>query len=311
MGKHLPRLQGAHLSDGVRSAILCLASAALTAAVMLASPTLNTPGELLMILFWTAPLALSLGLGAAIAPKGIRRIAGVPRYALAVLLGAGAGFLWGIVVFSAFLSPYFGTFSIPVGLVWMVAGVSGFLPVAGADSPHRRRSFLTAITITTLASVAVGLGADTMSKAVNQERTVETVWVRWYPGPQALELEDHLASMLSPAEKERLSEMGITGYLDWRLSSTRERGPLSRMIVIMQRPIALPVDLALPEREPVIYVQQSDGSWIVDPPGAAMLEKTIRLAQDPDRPQATVAFLKVPGGTVIFGGIDWSADPPP
>jgi len=153
--------------------------------------------------------------------------------------------------------------------------------------------------------------ADALAMAVYQERTVQTVWVRWYPGNQALRLDSHLVEELTTEERERLTELGITGYLDWRLSSTLERGPFSRIIIIMQRPISDPVELALPEREPVIYVQQPDGTWIVDPPGAAMLEKTIRLAQDPDRPQATAAFLKVPGGTVIFGGIDWSADPPP
>ena len=306
-----PRLLAVDVARGMRSAIFSFGSAGLAAAIMLARPAPSPPGELRMVVFWTVPLALFVGAGAAVAPRRCLRLAGYLRYALAALVGAACGILWGIIVFSIFLSPYFGTFSIPVGPVWVVAGISGSLPAAAGGPSRSLRSFLVAAIIASLASVAVGLGADALAMAVYQERTVQTVWVRWYPGNQALRLDSHLVEELTIEERERLTELGITGYLDWRLSSTLERGPFSRIIIIMQRPISEPVELALPEREPVIYVQQPDGTWIVDPPGAAMLEKTIRLAQDPDRPQATAAFLKVPGGTVIFGGIDWSADPPP
>jgi len=311
MATKQPGLESSRLAVGARAAILCLGSAALTATLMLAQPAPNTPGELGIILFWTLPLAISIGFATAVAPLRLFHISGCLRYTLAPLIGAAVGLLWSVLLFSTFLAPYFGTFSIPVGLVWIVAGSGGLLPLAGDGFPAGKGSFLLALVIATLLSLGVGLGGDRLLIVAYEERTVDTVWIRWYPGPQPLELDPRLAGELTIEERGRLNEMDLTGHLDWQLSSTQERGPQSRMVILMQVPVAEPMDLALPAREPVIYIQQADGSWIIDPPDALLMDRSIRLAPDPGRPQDTAAFLKVPGGTVMFGGINWTIEPLP
>jgi len=290
------------------AAALCLSSAALTAALMLGQPGLNTPGELGIILFWTTPLAIASGLAVGLAAPLISRIGGCLRYTLAPVIGATAGFIWGAVVLTAFLSPFFGTFSIPVGLVWVVAGITGFLPIAAGGSRRAAGGWLMLAGTAGVISLIVGLTGDRLLASLYQERTVDTVWIRWFPGSQPLDFDPRLQEELTQQERNRLLEIGVTGRLDWQGSDRLERGPESRLVILMQLPVAEPIDLALPAGEPVIYIQRADGSWLIDPPDAPLMDRSIRLAPDPDKLQDTGAFLKVPGGTVMFGGINWTVE---
>ena len=82
------------------------------------------------------------------------------------------------------------------------------------------------------------------------------------------------------------------------------------MVIVMQQQIEEPVELPIPADQPVIYIQQKDGSWLRDPPNASVLAKNLRLEINPNRPNITMAALAVPGAITRFGAIDWS-DPHP
>jgi hypothetical protein len=54
------------------------------------------------------------------------RFPSLMRYLLALIVGAGCGVLWTILVRFQ-LGPYFGAFSFPVIYFWMFGGFSGLL----------------------------------------------------------------------------------------------------------------------------------------------------------------------------------------
>lgn len=82
-------------------------------------------GDLQALAFWTAPLAVGIGL-LALPVSRLRRTIGVP---LAVVGGPALGFAFTFMV-AVFLGPWFGAFSFPPLYCWMAAALTGLLVAA-------------------------------------------------------------------------------------------------------------------------------------------------------------------------------------
>lgn len=302
---------GSYLLAMLRALVFCLCASGLVAALLIASPSPNTPGELGLVLFWTVPFAIGLALASPAAMALFSRFPRFFSYGLAMVLGVVAGFLWGSCVFSVFINPYlFGTFSIPIGFVWGVGGISGLVAIAGIGSRAKRGNLLIEIAVVGAICLAVGLGSDSFVIWLLGEREVDMVWIKWRPGSEALVLDSRLQNYLTEDEQARLLAMNLGGRLEWQRTALRGRGPSSRMVIVMQHQLDEPVELPLPAERGVIYIQEQEG-WRMDPSDAPTVRKTLRLEIDPGFPNTTLAVLKEPGGTSGFTAMSWGGPPPP
>ncbi len=71
-------------------------------------------GEIATLTLLTIPLTLALSL---VAPLLLHIRTSLTRHILAVLLGIGLGLGWSNIVYSVFVNPFFGIFTVPTGLI--------------------------------------------------------------------------------------------------------------------------------------------------------------------------------------------------
>ncbi len=224
-------------------------------------------------------------------------------YLLAIPLGIFGAYLWERTVYLFFINPFYGTFSIPVFFVWLAGGVSSMIAIAGLGSRRQRAVLWLEVVLVGAVALGIGVGSDDIVNWAFEARQIQIVWVRWHRGTQPLELDRRLPKHLTAEEVQRLRRLGLTGHLEWRATVREGQGPPSRVVIVAHRMIEGEVELRLPAEESVIYIQQEDGTWQMEPPDAPLLRRTITLGPIPVFPTTISAFIKVPGGTVIASGV--------
>ena len=151
-----------------------------------------------------------------------------------------------------------------------------------------------------------------VSSKRQQEQQLEVKSVKWQPGSGELRSFEVLGQRLTNADVERLRALGLSGSVTFAGSGiygsgppgTNEDRPNAYVLIVLQRPVKEPVNLAQPDRTKVIYVQTDDG-WRMYPSDAKTLQRKIRLAPDPRDPEfATLYMVDHPdgskqGGTLI------------
>jgi hypothetical protein len=108
------------------TALVCVFASLISQQLYVASRHGFGAGDLSAFLFWGAPFAIVLGVLALGFVAVVCRFPSLMRYLLALIVGAGCGVLWTILVRFQ-LGPYFGAFSFPVIYFWMFGGFSGLL----------------------------------------------------------------------------------------------------------------------------------------------------------------------------------------
>ena len=264
-----------------------------------------------MILFWSVLFAISIALAALVLGLFVSQMSRIASYPLAILAGMVCGYLWERTIYFLFVNPMFGSFSIPVFFTWVAGGIAGFVSIAGLGSRTGKGNNIFEIFLAISFVILIGMKSNNLVEMIYQARQVNTVWIKWDSSPGDLILGPHLQDELTADELATIKAMRLNGLLEWKLTSNLEKGPISRMVIILQQPVTKSVDLKLPKESPVIYIQQIDGSFVMLPQEAPLLMRSLRIGPDPNFPGVTSGFLKVPQGTHIFGAIDWGKDPTP
>ncbi|HXI39619.1 MAG TPA: hypothetical protein VNH83_06555 [Bryobacteraceae bacterium] len=110
---------------------------------------------------------------------------------------------------------------------------------------------------------------------------------------------------LSPVEIQQIKSTGITGEVSTHTANNRYgTGKKSHVILIMQKPVAKPVELKEPDAASVIYVQYA-GGWKMFPANARTLERKIRLQPDAQDPNQSLLGVELATGASQGFGILW------
>lgn len=145
-----------------------------------------------------------------------------------------------------------------------------------------------------------------------QDQQIEVKSVKWKPAPGELRSVEVLGHSLTNADVERLRQLGLSGTVTFASSGiygseafgTNKGKPQASVLIVLQRPVKEPVNLAQPDQTTVIYIQSDEG-WRLHPSDAKTLQRKIRLSPDPRHPEsATLYMVDHPdgsrqGGTLI------------
>jgi hypothetical protein len=136
-------------------------------------------------------------------------------------------------------------------------------------------------------------------KLTDQRLTLRVV--RWVPSPQPLTVSDSTGETrpevrLTGPEIERLKEAGVTGRVEtFSLGNYGNGNKGSQAIIVIQGPVAAPVELPEPDATAVVYVQHDD-SWRLHPASAPTLRRTIRIEPWPDDPRQSSIMVELSSG---------------
>ena len=105
---------------------VCLTTVLVLAALRVHQRSGYGMGDLVAVVFWTVPLAVILwGMGSLFFGSWERQCA-IEKWTLAIFLGGVCGYLWKVVV-AIQMGPWFGAFSFPMAILWIVGGAAGLL----------------------------------------------------------------------------------------------------------------------------------------------------------------------------------------
>ena len=176
------------------------------------------------------------------------------NYLIAIVIGVLGGFFWAFVAGRVLVNPFFGNFSFPVGMAWMVGSFSGLISLAGAGSKSESKHLVLATIISALLSVFIGTRSFPLYIQLSEQRTVESIWIKSRPGSEPLFIDPDARKYLTPGAWEILQRMSWDGHLELVKGYRVGIGPTSRIVIIMQRPIDEPVEAPLPAHVPIIYI---------------------------------------------------------
>jgi hypothetical protein len=308
MATNLEKWSVDYLPPMLRAGLFCLGASTLAAFFLEKQYGGGFPGELVMIVFWSIPFASTLALAVLVIGLVFSPFPRSLSYGLATLLGVVAGYFWERGVYTIFINPFFGVFSVPVFFAWAAGGIAGMVAVAGWRSRAGKGNLILEVLLAVLLTMLIGLGSKSLVGEIYQARHVNIVWIKWEPGPGELVLGRRVDEQLTSGELESIRAEGLGGHLEWKVTANQGDGLVSRMVIILQQPVLNPVELMVPEEQAVIYIQQSDGSFVMRPSDAPLLSRSLRLAPNSVMPEVTTGYLTIPQGTTTMGGINWSRE---
>ncbi len=150
-------------------------------------------------------------------------------------------------------------------------------------------------------------------KLTEQSLTLRVV--RWVPAPHRLLTADGSegslpAPRLTDPEFTLLVQSGLTGKVTtFSLDKYGNGNKSSTAIVVLQRPVASPVELPEPDACTVVYIQEAD-DWRRFPPHAPVLKRTIRLEPSRNDPGQSLLTVELPDGARQGFGVWWPKSGP-
>jgi len=239
-------------------------------------------------LYFTAPLAVVLGIVAALQPADLH--VGKRGVVATISTGAVVGLLYGFLAFR-FIILGFLAVTVQALSCWVASGLSAMLAVAVEKFSRK-----------TVAIVGVCLLAIFLPKPVfntftrNQQLTVAFVirssGSEETPSPKALFFDNAGAvEVVSKQVLEHIRTLGITGNFRVVHLSRQGEGRQSLAILITGGPIEERTLLPEPDGTTVIYVQES-GGWTKHPADAPTLKRSIEVS--PPTKDGAIGYLWVP-----------------
>lgn len=263
---------------------ITLALSILTAVVLVWLNGWFGAGDLWAFFVWSLPFAGLTALAG-------RAISGLlqPRhpllqYLIFALAGYASALLWSPVVW-AVTNPWFGTFSFPVLLCWLVGGVCGLMFSAQAAN-----SKLRGINIMWLGNcfffALVPFAMFAALGWVRSEQKISVTFLQWERGPQLLAADTSYP--IPDSDLDFLRSLGITGTVRNVDSGTYGRGSRkARVVLVAYKPVDEPIELRQPDGLEIFYIQGENG-WTMYPADASTLDRKIRLWPDDDHPNNPV-----------------------
>jgi hypothetical protein len=200
------------------------------------------------------------------------------RYLLGIGLGLAVGFLWTACV-AGLLGPWWSAASLPALMCWMAGGASG---VAGGLVLGPGSSALSRIgSVVGLVGLAGSMVVANrpLNVYLSQDQTLSVRFLKWTPGGEPLTIETEREDALSDAEVALIRDAEPTGrvLVLWG-GGTHGRGPAASVLILLKKPITLPVTLQQPDRATALYVQGPHG-FVMHPAGTRTLDREITLSQ--------------------------------
>ncbi len=260
---------------GVAALVAFLASVLIAAASYFLGLWLGINGSnLRWIILASIPFALLLGVAAIAKPGREREEQG--SAIVAVLVGAGLGFLYSFFVARHAAGPV--AFFVLMLSCWVPSGISAMV-ATGSSKQHG------ALIATAVLCVAAAVLPEPMFNAVthNQQLTVafiarselSTAQLEAYPETAGFDGDDEVRT----AKSEVLGQMRALGYSEaFRvLSIKREgKGSESLAIIVVRVPFTRKATLPEPDGSTVVYLQHL-GDWEKNPQQVAVLHRGIAL----------------------------------
>jgi len=246
--------------------------------------------NLLSIIYCSVPIALVLGVAAIVMPR--HKVGQQGRPILAVLVGAGLGFLYTLIIARFWLV-------IPAFLVlmlscWVPSGISAMVLATSGKRPS------TVIGIAVLCLAAILLPEPIFNAFVhNQQLTValitpsemSTAQLEAQPETLGFDKDEEIQA----ARNEVLERMRGLGYTEaFRLLSITRRGKgrKSLAILVVRAPITKEVILPVPDKSTVLYIQQSE-NWQKKPTEVSVLKRGITL-RPPGHTDDSLGYFNIP-----------------
>jgi hypothetical protein len=234
--------------------------------------------DLSFLIFWFVPASL---IAAAVSVSLLRRVSRwrlLLRYLLGVGLGLALGFLWTVCV-ARLLGPWWGAVSLPALMCWMAGGASGVAGglVLGPGSSARSR-ITSIIGLLGLAATAVLVNRP-LDIHLSHDQTLTVRFLKWTPGSGPLTIETEREDALSDAEVALIRAAQPTGRLLVLWGGSRHgRGPAASALILLKKPITMPLTLQQPDRATALYVQEDHG-FVMYPAETKTLNREITLSQ--------------------------------
>jgi hypothetical protein len=239
----------------------------------------------------------------------------LPRlFRLPIIAGLAwlGGIVWQGVVYSIFLNPVLGTFSVPLDWIWIAGGLCSLTSTITSQIKSFRSRWTIEIAILIGVSMTFGFSRPLLDTLFFDRRTVEITWIRWKPDSGPTRFNAFATRSLTSEGLSRLAALNLGGYLEVQQIISRGEGPVVRVVIIIQKPINDSIQLQIPSQDTVVFVQQSDGTWQTSTTVGTTLQQTIVLEQDSSNTDVTRARLTFPGGNYLsIGGINWRFDSSP
>lgn len=279
----MPIVQNRFLSHSLKlllgSATVCLLVSIFVAVMKIAVNGGFGASDLRPFILWTLPFAVVI----TSLKKGLISIFGrlslIYRYVVASVLGIIGGTLWTYLV-ALSLGPWFGAFSFPVLICWIVGGASGMVAGIG-DYSGKKNFMIIEIAIIAIIYISIAIGANPLFKYLSGDQQLEVISFKWTLGLEPLDIQEVLANRVSEDNLSQLKSLGFTGQLTYAGGSgvVGRGNKHARAIIIMQHQLKEPIDLHQPDGVEVIYIQTNDG-WKMIPSDAPTLQRVIHLEAD-------------------------------
>lgn len=287
------------------SASVCFFTSGLTAATMIAINHGFGAGDLWPFLFWSLPLAASIGVSSLFLTRLYCRLLLPFRYPVAILLGAIAGALWTYLV-ALFLGAWFGAFSFPVLSCWIGGAAGAMVIAAGTCMGVKKRTVVVDVLLVTTIIVIAATGTVPLFAWLSPDQSLQVVFVQWTPSSEHLSVKgippigESPATTLTSEEVAQLEAMGLTGKLTITASSVHGTGKHSRAVIVMHRRVGSAVELAQPDATEVIYIQNGN-EWKMYPPDSPTLRRSILLEPFKHDPRSTGYMVELADGAAQGG----------
>jgi hypothetical protein len=246
--------------------------------------------ELFALIVWTLPFA---GICSSVLRTQVSKK--IP-FALLPLLGALCAFVYGLLA-NLITGGWMGAFSSPLGLYWVLAGLS--VPFVNVELKRYTRRAILALACT----VAVSLVSAHLLMEFYSESSL--IIIRHNPGQQELRWVNNVSLQDDDgvlADQVRLDLTSrLKGDLDWKWEL--ERGGLKKpIVVVLSGPLSREIELDAPNRR-VVYFQR-DGKWYQIPESDSHA-RTATLSPA-DSGTGIVYHLRDRDGSEVSGYIDTS-----
>ena len=304
-------LKSVPIVTGFRAAGICfLVSSAIGLGFVLRQRGFGA-SDLPPFLLWSLAFSSAVGVSNAFLAKWVTNTSSIPwaRCMLALAVAVGLVVVWSSLV-NLVLGPWALAFGFPITPAWIAGALTGTFIVTCLSVVPTGGGLIWIAGIGVAVALVTVVITEPIASLLTGDQQVTVMFARLEPGGIGLVIEDDL-ELLSEELKALAEGSGIRGLLRIQGGSVEGSGPLSSALVIMETQIGSPVELALPDRSMVVYVQQGS-DWLRFPADTPTLSRRILLHPESgiDWNTTVYAVELATGGLSGGDAVSWPADDP-
>lgn len=264
--------------------------------------------DIFAFIFWTLIFSVLLGVISIPLKLLLSNLNSYLQYIIYIILGIFIGLLWTLFV-AYILGPWFASFRAPLFICWLTGSLSSMIFLAGnigikLEASHKLRYILVKIVIILIICFGIIFGSQPILTYLTHDRTLTLVAVKWYVF-DSFNLTDPIG-VLSPNQKSLIRDLGVKGNMKVDFTTTTGYGDSTGLIIILKSPVRKTVNLRLPDRGNVVYLQMRDTAFRYLPADVNFSDRTIELYTDSTESLTVNYKLKFTLGRTNSGTfLDW------